>query len=209
MLAPPCRPFLPLRRRQSTLTLNAGRSSSYRWRGGFVAKCLERLLDEPRPGAPRRVGGAEVEGVLTRTLESTPSNATHWSTRLLARRWGMSQCAVSRQNDGTPQTLGSWGCDHLEGVSSGTVLGLTACGTVSFHKPAELCRRLRPVIREIAESKNRGLFQPGFSSCSLLSFSTNLAVAVYQQLRPAHADQPERPRTYTRGRRNSYSSGGQ
>ncbi len=48
------------------------------------------------PGAPRRIGDAEVERVLTLTLESMPSNATHWSTRLLARRCGMSQSAVSR-----------------------------------------------------------------------------------------------------------------
>ncbi len=67
-----------------------------KWRGRFVAKGLDGLLDEPRPGAPRRISDAQVEGVLTVTLESLPSNATHWSTRLLARRCGMSQSAVSR-----------------------------------------------------------------------------------------------------------------
>jgi len=67
-----------------------------KWRGRFVAKRLEGLLDEPRAGAPRRIGDAEVERVLTLTLESMPSNATHWSTRLLARRCGMSQTAISR-----------------------------------------------------------------------------------------------------------------
>ena len=67
-----------------------------KWRGRFVAQRLAGLLDEPRPGAPRRIGDAEVERVLTLTLESMPSNATHWSTRLLARRCGMSQTAISR-----------------------------------------------------------------------------------------------------------------
>src|SRR5437899_1265139 len=67
-----------------------------KWRGRFVAKRLDGLLDEPRPGAPRRISDAQVERVLTATLESLPSNATHWSTRLLARRCGMSQSAVSR-----------------------------------------------------------------------------------------------------------------
>jgi len=67
-----------------------------KWRARFVAKRLEGLLDEPRPGAPRRIGDAAVERVLTLTLESMPSNATHWSTRLLARRCGMSQTAISR-----------------------------------------------------------------------------------------------------------------
>lgn len=67
-----------------------------KWRGRFVAKRLDGLLDEPRPGAPRHSSDAQGERVLTVTLESMPSNATHWSTRLLARRCGMSQSTVSR-----------------------------------------------------------------------------------------------------------------
>jgi transposase len=67
-----------------------------KWRSRFVVHRLEGLLDEPRPGAPRRIGDTEVERVLTLTLEATPRDATHWSTRSLARRCGMSQSAVSR-----------------------------------------------------------------------------------------------------------------
>lgn len=67
-----------------------------KWRNRFAARRLEGLLDESRPGAPRRMSDALVERVITLTLESTPANATHWSTRLMARRCGMSQSAVSR-----------------------------------------------------------------------------------------------------------------
>ena len=67
-----------------------------KWRGRFLTQRLDGLLDEPRPGAPRQINDAEVERVITLTLESTPSNATHWSTRLMVRRCGMSQSAVSR-----------------------------------------------------------------------------------------------------------------
>ena len=67
-----------------------------KWRSRFVVQRLEGLLDEPRPGAPRRIGDSDVERVLTLTLETTPRDATHWSTRSLARRCGMSQSAVSR-----------------------------------------------------------------------------------------------------------------
>jgi transposase len=67
-----------------------------KWRGRFAARRLDGLLDEPRPGAPRQIGDAQVERVITLTLESAPANATHWSTRLMARRCGMSQSAVSR-----------------------------------------------------------------------------------------------------------------
>ncbi len=67
-----------------------------KWRARFVAKRLDGLLDEPRPGAPRRITDADVERVLTHTLESAPRDATHWSTRGLAEVCGLSQSAVSR-----------------------------------------------------------------------------------------------------------------
>ena len=67
-----------------------------KWRSRFVADRLEGLLDEPRPGAPRRVTDAQVEQVVIRTLESTPRAATHWSTRGLAQATGLSHMTVSR-----------------------------------------------------------------------------------------------------------------
>jgi len=71
-------------------------SSARKWRSRFVADRLEGLLDEPRPGRPRTVSDDQVEAVITRTLEDTPTDATHWSTRSLAAELGMSQSAVSR-----------------------------------------------------------------------------------------------------------------
>jgi len=71
-------------------------SSARRWRSRFVAQRLDGLLDEPRPGRPRTVADEQVEAVITRTLETTPKDATHWSTRSLAAELGMSQSAVSR-----------------------------------------------------------------------------------------------------------------
>jgi len=67
-----------------------------KWRKRFVAQRLDGLLDEPRSGAPRQIGDADVERVLTLTLESAPPAATHWSTRSMARHAGMSQSAISR-----------------------------------------------------------------------------------------------------------------
>jgi len=67
-----------------------------KWRGRFAAKGVDGLLDEPRPGAPRKISDADVERVITLTLESTPTAATHWSTRSMASKAGMSQSAVSR-----------------------------------------------------------------------------------------------------------------
>jgi transposase len=76
--------------------LGVAKQTVGKWRGRFVAQRLEGLRDEPRPGAPRQIGDAQVERLITLTLESTPVHATHWSTRLMARRCGMSQSTVSR-----------------------------------------------------------------------------------------------------------------
>jgi transposase len=76
--------------------LNVALSSARKWRSRFLAERLDGLLDEPRPGRPRTVADEQVEAVIVRTLETTPKDATHWSTRSLAAELGMSQSAVSR-----------------------------------------------------------------------------------------------------------------
>lgn len=67
-----------------------------KWRQRFLAQRLDGLLDEPRPGAPRTITDAQVDRVVTLTLETTPRDATHWSTRALAARCGLSQSTVGR-----------------------------------------------------------------------------------------------------------------
>jgi transposase len=68
-----------------------------KWRGRFVAKRLEGLSDEDRPGRPRTIADEQVEQVITKTLErAPPHHDTHWSTRSMATATGMSQTAISR-----------------------------------------------------------------------------------------------------------------
>jgi transposase len=76
--------------------LDIHRQTAAKWRARFLRDGLEGLVDEPRPGRPRTILDEQVERVITTTLEQTPADATHWSTRSLAKELGLSQSAVSR-----------------------------------------------------------------------------------------------------------------
>jgi transposase len=76
--------------------LGCNRSTVGRWRGRFAERGLDGLHDEPRLGKPRSVGDEQIERVIVKTLEERPQDATHWSTRSMARATGMSQTAISR-----------------------------------------------------------------------------------------------------------------
>jgi transposase len=67
-----------------------------KWRERFRQLRLEGLLDEPRVGAPRTITDRQIEEVVTKTLETMPANSTHWSTRLMAAKTGLSQTAIVR-----------------------------------------------------------------------------------------------------------------
>ena len=67
-----------------------------KWRRRFLTARVDGLLDAPRPGAPRSITDGDVERVVRQTLEARPADATHWSTRSMARAVGMTQTAVVR-----------------------------------------------------------------------------------------------------------------
>ncbi|MFE5516094.1 IS630 family transposase [Streptomyces sp. NPDC056529] len=67
-----------------------------RWRARFVEHRIAGLGDMPRSGGPRSVTDEQVAALVTRTLQSAPKNATHWSTRSMAKELGLSQSTVSR-----------------------------------------------------------------------------------------------------------------
>ena len=66
------------------------------WRRRFHQRGLLGLTELPRSGAPRQISDQAVERVVRTTLERTPPGATHWSTRRLAARLGLSHQSVAR-----------------------------------------------------------------------------------------------------------------
>jgi len=76
--------------------LRIHRNVAGKWRSRFLEHRLDGLLDEPRPGRPRTIADEQVEEVVIKTLETTPKDATHWSTRSMAREVGLTQSAVLR-----------------------------------------------------------------------------------------------------------------
>ena len=67
-----------------------------KWRHRFAADRLDGLVDAPRPGAARTIGDDVVEAIVVETLETAPPDATHWSTRGLAAKHGISHTTVRR-----------------------------------------------------------------------------------------------------------------
>ena len=76
--------------------LGVSRPTVTKWRTRFAEHRLDGLLDEPRPGRPRTITDEQVEEVIVKTLETTPKDATHWSTRSMAAEVGLTQSAVLR-----------------------------------------------------------------------------------------------------------------
>jgi transposase len=82
--------------RQVAATLGVVPATVGKWRARFVAKRLDGLVDEPRPGAPRTIADEQIEAVIVATLERTPAEATHWSRASMAAETGLSRSTIGR-----------------------------------------------------------------------------------------------------------------
>lgn len=68
-----------------TISVSVGK-----WRRRFIESRLDGLYDDPREGGPRSLSDEEVEAIIVQTLETTPKGQTHWSTRKMAKKMGIS-----------------------------------------------------------------------------------------------------------------------
>jgi transposase len=68
-----------------------------RWRNRFRAGGITALeKDAPRPGRTRTITERQVKKIVAMTLHQKPANATHWSTRSMARATSISEASVRR-----------------------------------------------------------------------------------------------------------------
>jgi transposase len=76
--------------------MNVDPATVGKWRRRYVERRMDGLHDEPRSGTPRTIDDARIEAVIVKTLESVPANATHWSSRGMAKQSGLSVSSVQR-----------------------------------------------------------------------------------------------------------------
>ena len=76
--------------------LGLDRQTVGKWRRRFVEHRIDGLHDDPRSGTPRTIEDARIEAVIVRTLETLPPDATHWSSRSMAKASGVSISSVQR-----------------------------------------------------------------------------------------------------------------
>src|ERR1017187_7504004 len=116
------------------------------WRGRFLEMGIEGLLkDAPRPGRTPSISPEVTATMIAKTTQSTPTNATHWSTRTMAKEMSISKASVSRiwrANGLKPHRMESFKvsndphfADKLEAIVGLYLKGRASCrGVVPAHR---------------------------------------------------------------------------
>ena len=77
--------------------LRISRPTVQLWRQRFLALRVPGLeKDAPRPGRIPKISPRKIKAVIEATLHTTPPNATHWSTRTMARAQNLSEATIRR-----------------------------------------------------------------------------------------------------------------
>src|SRR5208337_356364 len=77
--------------------LHTTRVTALLWRKRFEEQGPQGLAkDAPKGPHPKRLSAEKVKAIVEATLHSVPANATHWSTRSMAKAQGVSRASVAR-----------------------------------------------------------------------------------------------------------------
>jgi transposase len=76
--------------------LGLARQTVLRWEQRFLQSGLEGLKDAPRSGRPATIGPEKIAHIVHKTMQETPRDSTHWSTRSLAQETEVSASSAGR-----------------------------------------------------------------------------------------------------------------
>jgi len=77
--------------------LRTSRPTVLLWRGHFLANGVAGLEHEPpRKTSSRRTAEDQAKAIVEATLHTKPEDATHWSCRTMAEKFGVSHMTVAR-----------------------------------------------------------------------------------------------------------------
>lgn len=83
--------------RQIAADLDVTRTTVILWRTRFAEGGCDALVeDAPRSGRPKTITAEQIAWIVDETRNTTPPDATHWSTRSMAEHAGVSPEAVRR-----------------------------------------------------------------------------------------------------------------
>ena len=83
-------------KREIAEQLGIARQTVRRWEKRFLRQGMKGLEDAPRSGRPRRIQPEQIAQIVQKTIQETPSDSTHWSTRSLAQVVNVSPSSVGR-----------------------------------------------------------------------------------------------------------------
>jgi len=83
-------------KQEIAIQLGIARQTASRWERRFRQQGTPGLEDAHRSGRPRVILSEKIEQIVRKTIQETPPDSTHWSTRSLAEQVAVSASSIDR-----------------------------------------------------------------------------------------------------------------